>query len=75
MIMKLSFLDVMLIILGIIGVSILILSVWFAIFLGVQNISDIAFKFNLLAFLTGLSYIIFILVILKLVRKRTHSSK
>jgi hypothetical protein len=73
--MKPSFLEMMLIILGMIGISILILSVWFAVFLGVENISDIAFKFNLLAFLTGISYILFIIVILRLVRKKDHSSK
>jgi len=73
--MKFSFLEIMLIILGIIGISILILSVWFAIFLGAQGISDIAFKFNLLAFLTGLSYILFIIVIIKLAKKKSHSSK
>jgi hypothetical protein len=73
--MKPNFLEMMLIILGMIGISILILSVWFAIFLGAENISDIAFKFNLLAFLTGISYILFIIVILRLVRKKNHSSK
>lgn len=73
--MKLSFLETMLIILGIIGISIIILSVWFAIFLGAQEVSDVAFKFNLLAFLTGLSYMSFIVIILKLVKKKPHSSK
>jgi hypothetical protein len=73
--MKPNFLEIMLIILGIIGISILVLSMWFAVFLGVENISDTAFKFNLLAFLTGISYILFIIVILKLVRKRDHSSR
>jgi hypothetical protein len=67
--MKLKFLDTMLIILGIIGFSILILSVWFVMYTGVENTSDIVFKFNLLAFLTGISYIIFIVVIMKLNKK------
>jgi len=67
--MKLKFLDTMLIILGIIGFSILILSAWFFVYMGLEDTSDITFKFNLLSVFTGVSYIIFILVILKL-RKR-----
>jgi len=67
--MKLKFLDTMLIILGIIGVSILILSGLFVIYMSVGDTTDMAFKFNLLTFLTGISYIIFILVIVKLKKK------
>jgi len=59
----------MLTILGIVGFLILILSVWFVTYIGVENTSDIVFKFNLLAFLTGISYIIFIVVIMKLKKK------
>ena len=67
--MKLNFLNIMLTILGIVGFLILILSVWFVTYIGVENTSDIVFKFNLLAFLTGISYIIFIVVIMKLKKK------
>ena len=67
--MKLKFLDTMLIILGIIGFSILILSGLFVIYMDMGDMTDMAFKFNLLTFLTGISYIIFILVIVKLKKK------
>jgi len=67
--MELKFLDTMLIVLGLIGISILILSVWFVMYIGVENTSDVTFKFNLLAFLTGISYIVFIVVIMKLKKK------
>ena len=67
--MKIRFLNILLIVLGIIGVSLLILSVWFAVSVKVDGLEDVLFKFNLLTFLTGLSYILFIIVILKLVKK------
>ena len=68
--MKIRFLNILLIVLGIIGVSLLILSVWFAVSVKVEGLEDVLFKFNLLTFLTGLSYILFIVVILKLVKKK-----
>jgi len=67
--MKMSFLNVMLFILGVIGVAILFLSVWFVISVGVGSMGDITFKFNLLSFLTGISYILFVVVISKSVKK------
>lgn len=67
--MKMGFLNVMLFILGMIGITILLLSVWFAISVDMENMGDIAFKFNLLSFLTGISYILFVVIILKLVKK------
>ena len=67
--MKIGFLNMMLFILGLIGVAILLLSVWFAISVGIGGLEDIAFKFNLLSFLTGISYVLFVVVILKLVKK------
>jgi len=67
--MKMSFLNVMLFILGIIGVTILLLSVWFVISVGVEGMQDITFKFNLLSFLTGISYILFVVVISKSVKR------
>jgi hypothetical protein len=63
------FLDIMLLILGMIGVSIIILCVWFALSVHVVGMEDIMFKFNVLTFFTGLSYIVFIMIILKLVKK------
>ena len=68
--MKIRFLNALLMVLGIIGVSLLILSVWFAVSVKVEGLEDVLFKFNLLTFLTGLSYILFIVVILKLVKKK-----
>ena len=67
--MKIRFLNALLMVLGIIGVSLLILSVWFAVSVKVDGLEDVLFKFNLLTFLTGLSYLLFIVVILKLVKK------
>jgi len=67
--MKMGFLNVMLFILGVIGVAILFLSVWFAISLGIESTEDVSFKFNLLSFLTGISYILFVVIISKLVKK------
>jgi len=67
--MKISFLNVMLSILGAIGLAILILSMWFIISIGVKNMENITFKFNLLCFLTGISYILFVVVIFKIVKK------
>ena len=63
------FLAIMLLILGMIGVSIIILSVWFVLSFHVVGMEDIMFKFNVLTFLTGLSYIVFIIIILKLAKK------
>lgn len=67
--MKMGFLNVMLFLLGVIGVAILLLSVWFAISVSVESMKDIAFKFNLLSFLTGFSYLLFVVVIFKLMKK------
>jgi len=67
--MNMGFLNVMLFILGVIGVVILLLSIWFAISLGVESMEDITFKFNLLSFLTGVSYILFAVIVLKLVKR------
>jgi len=64
-----KFLDTMLIILGLIGIALLFLSVWFAIVIETEDIQDITLKFNLLTFMTGLAYILFIIVILKLKKK------
>ena len=64
-----KFLDAMLTILGIIGIALLVLSMWLAVSVGVEGMGDIVFKLNLLTFLTGLSYILFIVVIYKLVKK------
>jgi len=59
----------MLFLLGLIGVAILLLSIWFTISVGVEAVEDIVFKFNLLSFLTGISYLIFVVVIFKLMKK------
>ena len=67
--MKMGFLNVMLFILGLIGIAILLLSVWFVISVGVESVEDITFKFNLLSFLTGISYLLFVVVIFKLMKK------
>ena len=67
--MKMGFLKVMLFLLGVIGVAILLLSVWFAISVGIESIEDIEFKFNLLSFLTGISYVLFVVIIFKLMKK------
>jgi len=64
-----DFLNVMLFLLGLIGVAILLLSIWFTISVGVEAVEDIVFKFNLLSFLTGISYLIFVVVIFKLMKK------
>jgi ABC-type transport system involved in multi-copper enzyme maturation permease subunit len=63
-----EFLNLMLFILGIIGISLLILSIFFAVFVKVEELSDLLFKFNILVFLTGLSYLFFILIVIKLVK-------
>jgi hypothetical protein len=64
------FLNIMLLVLGIIGVSIIILSVWFALSVRAVGMEDLMWKFNILTFLTGLSYIVFIFIILNLVKKK-----
>ena len=64
------FLDIMLFVLGIIGISIIVLSIWFASSACVAGMEDLMLKFNVLTFLTGLSYIVFVVVILKLVKKK-----
>jgi hypothetical protein len=63
------FLDVMLIILGLIGVAIILLSVWIAVSISFEDKEEILFKFNLLTFFVGLSYLVFVLIIFKLVKK------
>ena len=64
------FLDIMLIVLGVIGLCIIILCIWFALSIRVEGMEDLMLKFNVLTFLTGLSYISFIVIILKLVKNR-----
>ena len=64
-----KFLEVMLTILGIIGTVLVVLSVWFATVIGIEDTQDITFKFNILTFLTGLAYILFILIVTKLIKK------
>jgi len=64
-----KFLEIMLAILGVIGIALLALSVWFITVIGIGNTQDMAFKFNVLTFLTGLAYILFILIVLKLIKK------
>jgi hypothetical protein len=64
------FLNTMLLILGLIGISIILLSVWFAFSVRAAGMEDLMFKFNVLTFFTGLSYILFIVVIVKLVKNR-----
>lgn len=64
------FLNTMLLILGLIGISIILLSVWFAFSIRAVGVEDLMFKFNVLTFFTGLSYILFIVVIVKLVKNR-----
>jgi ABC-type transport system involved in multi-copper enzyme maturation permease subunit len=63
-----EFLNLMLFILGIIGISLLILSIFFAVSVKVEELSDLLFKFNILVFLTGLSYLFFVLIVIKLVK-------
>jgi len=67
--MKMKFIDVMLTVLGIIGIVLILTSMWFFISVSGEGTEDIAFKFGLLIFMTGLSYILFILIILKLLKK------
>jgi hypothetical protein len=64
------FLDIMLLVLGIIGVSLIVLSIWFAFSVRATCGGDIILKFNILTFLTGLSYIVFIIIILNLTKKK-----
>jgi hypothetical protein len=66
-----KFLDLMLLILGIIGISLLILSIWFAVSVKIEGLEDLIFKFNLLVFLTGLSYLLFVLIVMKLVKRES----
>jgi len=64
-----KFINVMLTVLGIIGLALILTSMWFFISVSAGSTEDIAFKFGLLIFMTGLSYIVFILIILKLLKK------
>jgi hypothetical protein len=64
-----KFIESMLVVLGIIGMALLLISTWFFISVSEGGTEDITFKFSLLAFLTGLSYILFIVIILKLLKK------
>ena len=66
-----KFLDLMLLILGIIGISLLILSIWFAVSVKIEGLEDLIFKFNLLVFLAGLSYLLFVLIVMKLVKRES----
>ncbi len=67
--MKMKFIDVMLTVLGIIGAVLILTSMWFFISVSGGGTEDLGFKFGLLIFLTGLSYLLFILVILRLLKK------
>jgi hypothetical protein len=64
-----KFLEIMLTILGGIGIALLALSIWFVTTYGVGDPEEITFKFNLLTFITGLAYIGFILIVRKLTKK------
>ncbi|MDI6825903.1 MAG: hypothetical protein QMD36_01760 [Candidatus Aenigmarchaeota archaeon] len=64
------FLDVMLLVLAIIGISIILLSVWIVVSIHAEDMENILFKFNLLTFFVGLSYLMFVLVILILVKEK-----
>lgn len=64
-----KFLEIMLTILGGIGIALLALSVWFVTTYGVGNPEEITFKFNVLTFITGLAYIGFIIIVRKLMKK------
>ena len=63
------FLDIMLLVLSLIGILIIALSVWFAFSVSATGMNELMFKFNILTFLTGASYILFIAIIMKLIKK------
>ncbi len=68
--MKIKFLNVMFIILALIGIILIGLSVWFSFSIGTNDIEDIGFRINMLTFLTGLLYLLFIYVISKIIKKK-----
>lgn len=68
--MNICFLNVMFVILGVIGIALLGLSVWFFFFNTSHDIEDIGFRINLLTFSTGLLYLLFIFVIAKLLKSK-----
>lgn len=67
--MKIKFLNVMFVILAGIGIILLGLSVWFFFSNTTHDMEDIGFRINLLTFLTGILYLLFIYVITKLIKK------
>ena len=67
---KFNFLNIMFIILAGIGIALLGLSVWFFFANVSHNLEDIGFRINLLTFLTGLLYLLFIYVIMKLIKTK-----
>ena len=68
--MKIRFLNVMFTILALIGIILIGLSVWFSFSMGTSDIGDISFRINLLTFLTGLLYLLFIYIISKIMKKK-----
>ena len=68
--MKIRFLNVMFTILALIGIILIGLSVWFSFSMGTSDISDISFRINLLTFLTGILYLLFIYIIAKIVKNK-----
>ena len=64
-----KFLEIMLTILGGIGLALLVLSAWFVTTYGVGDLEEITFKFNLLTFVTGLAYIGFVVIVRRLMKK------
>ena len=64
-----KFIEIMLTILGGIGISLLALSIWFVSTFGVGDPQEITFRFNILTFITGVAYLGFILIVRKLLKK------
>ncbi|MCD6226692.1 MAG: hypothetical protein J7J93_02770 [Candidatus Aenigmarchaeota archaeon] len=68
--MKIKFLDIMFAILALIGLALIILSVWFSLSIKENDIENIGFRINLLTFLTGTLYILFVYTISKIIKKK-----
>ena len=68
--MKIKFLDIMFAILALIGLALIILSVWFSLSIKENDIENIGFRINLLTFLTGTLYILFVYTIAKIIKKK-----
>jgi len=68
--MKIKFLDIMFTILALIGLALIILSVWFSLSIKENDIENIGFRINLLTFLTGTLYILFVYTIAKIIKKK-----